>query len=154
MTDSRPYEPSPIVALALGWVLPGAGHAYAGQWGKATFFFSAIMTLVVLGMILGHGTVFLYNQLWYAAQVCTGGPALLLTPVSHHMAKQPQPPPPPGSEPAYKKTDEFPGIDWAARLHETGTLYTAVAGFLNILIMMDAYLRLAYPRRGLPKEVV
>jgi hypothetical protein len=28
-----------------------------------------------------------------------------------------------------------------------GTLYAAVAGFLNVLVMMDAYVNLAYPHR-------
>ena len=44
------------------------------------------------------------------------------------------------------------GIDWADRLHETGSLYGAVAGFLNALVMMDAYLRLAHPQRRPRKE--
>jgi hypothetical protein len=30
-------------------------------------------------------------------------------------------------------------------MREMGTLYTAIAGFLNLLVMMDAYVKLAYP---------
>jgi len=140
MTHPDARTRSPTAALVLGWIVPGAGHAYAGQWGKAVLFFLAITGLVVAGLAIGGGTVLLYKvpnpasptssaasvRLWYAAQVCAGGPAVALTPVSQYVAR--------------KGT-----IDWADPLHEMGTLYTAVAGFLNLLVMMDAYTRLAYP---------
>jgi TM2 domain-containing membrane protein YozV len=122
---------SPFAALALGWVLPGAGHAYAGRWGKAILFFSLITALMVAGLVIGKGTNILPNRLWYAAQVCAGGPAIALTPISQYLAG-----PNEGN------------VDWADPLHEMGTLYTAVAGFLNLLVMMDAYTRLAYPGRS------
>ena len=108
--------------------MPGAGQAYGGRWGKAGLFFSLITALLVAGMVLGGGTNILPDRLWYAAQVCAGGPAVALTPVSQYIAQR-------------------SGIDWADPLHEMGTLYTAVAGFLNLLVMMDAYTRLAYPQR-------
>jgi hypothetical protein len=120
------HEPSPLAALAFGWLIPGAGHVYGGSWRKGVFFFLAILTLLAIGMYLGGGTVFQPNQLWFFPQLFAGGPGLALWPIS-----------------AYIGTAM--GIDWADRLHETGTLYTAVAGFLNALVMMDAYLRLAYP---------
>jgi len=141
MTTGKNRGRSPVAALVLGWVLPGAGHAYAGQWGKAALFFFLITGLLVTGLVIGGGTVLLYQtpghnpnaptsqiRLWYAAQICAGGPAVALTPVSHYLAT---------TRP----------IDWADPLHEMGTLYTAVAGFLNLLVMMDAYTRLAYPHR-------
>ncbi|MBM3957954.1 MAG: hypothetical protein FJ313_07885, partial [Gemmatimonadetes bacterium] len=103
-----------------------AGHAYGGRWGKAALFFVLIMGTLIAGMVLGKGTVLLPDRLWIAPQVCAGGPAVALIPLSKFLAT-------------------IHGIDWANRLHETGTLYTAVAGFLNLLVMMDAYLRLAYP---------
>jgi hypothetical protein len=97
------------------------------------------MALMLFGMALGHGTVILVTsngqwQLWFAAQVFAGAPAWICEPISDYLSRQGQ------------------GIDWADRLHETGTLYTAVAGFLNILIMMDAYLKADNPRQGSPKE--
>ncbi len=124
---------SPVAALALGWILPGAGHAYAGRWGKAALFFVAITGLLVTGLVLADGTNLLPDRLWFAAQVCAGGPALALTPVSQYIAT-------------------LGPIDWADPYHEMGTLYTAVAGFLNLLAMMDAYTRLAYPDRHAQDE--
>jgi len=128
MTAEARSDRSPVAALALGWVLPGAGHAYGGQWKKAVLFFVLITALLVAGLALSGGTNLLSNRLWYAAQICAGGPAVALTPVSQYLA-------------AHRP------IDWADPLHEMGTLYTAVAGFLNLLVMMDAYIRLAYPHR-------
>jgi len=138
MRPAGAEERSPVAALVLGWILPGAGHAYAGRWGKAVLFFLCITGLLAAGLVVGGGTVLLYQvpghaagnhvRLWYAAQFCAGGPAVALTPVSQYIASQ-------------------RSIDWADPLHEMGTLYTAVAGFLNLLVMMDAYTRVAYPHR-------
>ena len=131
MTAPSQKDRSPFAALVLGWVLPGAGHAYAGRWGKAVLFFSLITALMVAGLVIGGGTNILPNRLWYAAQVCAGGPAIALTPISQYLAGPNE-----------------SNVDWADPLHEMGTLYTAVAGFLNLLVMMDAYTRLAYPGRS------
>jgi|WetSurMetagenome_2_1015567.scaffolds.fasta_scaffold20602_2 hypothetical protein len=118
--------PNPLAALALGWLIPGAGHVYAGQWRKGVFFFVMVMALLAIGTYLGSGTVFQPSP-WFFPQFFAGGPMLALVPVSIHLAHAPG------------------GIDWADRLHETGILYTAVAGFMNALIMMDVFLRLTLP---------
>jgi len=144
-----PSAISPVAALVLGWVIPGAGHAYGGTWGKAVLFFVLITGLLVGGMTMGGGTVLLPDRLWCVAQAFAGGPAIAMWPLSQYLARRP---PPADVTPAYNAVAPYPGIDWADHLHETGTLYTAVAGFLNLLVMMDAYLRLAYPDRHPRKE--
>ena len=121
---------SPVLALVLGWIIPGAGHAYAGRWGKALLFGALIVGLLAAGFVLGRGTNILKNELWYAAQIGAGGPTLVLTPISEHLA---------GPPPDRRNTD------WADPMHEMGTLYTAVAGLLNLLVVMDAYVKLAHP---------
>ena len=142
MRNPLPRDASPVLAFVLGWMIPGAGHAYGGRWGKAVLFFVMITGLVVAGVLIGGGPVLLWNQLWYAPQLCAGGPVIALTPLSQYLARRP---PAPDARPVYTQVPPTVGIDWANRLHETGTLYTAVAGFLNLLVMMDAYLKLAYP---------
>jgi hypothetical protein len=133
MNERTNARASPVAALVLAWAIPGAGHAYGGRWGKAGLFFGCIVGLLIAGMILGRGTVFSPHELWYAAQVWAGGPTIALTPISQYLSAH-------------------QGIDYADRLRETGTLYTAVAGFLNLLIMMDAYLKMAYPHGKAEKE--
>ena len=133
MNERTSARASPVAALVLAWAIPGAGHAYGGRWGKAGLFFGCIVGLLIAGMILGGGTVFSPHELWYAAQVWAGGPTIALTPISQYLSAH-------------------QGIDYADRLRETGTLYTAVAGFLNLLVMMDAYLKMAYPHGKAEKE--
>ena len=133
MNERTSARASPVAALVLAWAIPGAGHAYGGRWGKAGLFFGCIVGLLIAGMILGGGTVFSPHELWYAAQVWAGGPTIALTPISEYLSVH-------------------EGIDYADRLRETGTLYTAVAGFLNLLVMMDAYLKMAYPHGKAEKE--
>jgi hypothetical protein len=126
---------SPVAALVLAWAIPGAGHAYAGRWGKAALFFGCIVGLLVAGMIIGGGTVIIHRdtqghiELWWMAQMGAGGPTVALTPISEYLAAR-----------------AGPDI-YANRFREVGTLYAAVAGFLNVLVMMDAYVKLAYPHR-------
>jgi len=135
MTDGTASHRSPVAALVFGWIFPGAGHAYAGQRGKAVLFGVLITGLLVAGFALGQGTNLLPNEWWFAPQLGAGGPAALLTPLSQYLAiRQP--------------------IDWASPIREIGTLYTAIAGLLNLLVMMDAYVLLAYPGEKRERELV
>lgn len=135
MTDGTASHRSPVAALVFGWIFPGAGHAYAGQRGKAVLFGVLITGLLVAGFAMGQGTNLLPNEWWFAPQLGAGGPAALLTPLSQYLAiRQP--------------------IDWASPIREIGTLYTAVAGLLNLLVMMDAYVLLAYPGEKRERELV
>jgi len=133
MTDGTASHRSPVAALVLGWIFPGAGHAYAGQRGKAVLFGVLITGLLVAGFAMGRGTNLLPNEWWYAPQLGAGGPAALLTPLSQYLAvRRP--------------------VDWASPVREIGTLYTAIAGLLNLLVMMDAYVLLAYPGEKQERE--
>jgi hypothetical protein len=135
MTDGTASHRSPVAALVLGWIFPGAGHAYAGERGKAVLFGVLITGLLVAGFAMGRGTNLLPNEWWFAPQLGAGGPAALLTPLSQYLAiRRP--------------------VDWASPVREIGTLYTAVAGLLNLLVMMDAYVLLAYPGEKRERELV
>jgi len=134
MTDGAASHRSPVAALVFGWVFPGAGHAYAGQRGKAVLFAVLITGLLAAGFVMGRGTNLLPNEWWFAPQLGAGGPAALLTPLSQYLAiRRP--------------------VDWASPVREIGTLYTAVAGLLNLLVMMDAYVLLAYPGEKREREL-
>jgi hypothetical protein len=133
MTDGIARHRSPVAALVLGWIFPGAGHAYAGERGKAVLFAVLITGLLVAGFAMGRGTNLLPNEWWFAPQLGAGGPAALLTPLSQYLAIR-------------------WSVDWASPVREIGTLYTAVAGLLNLLVMMDAYVLLAYPGEKRERE--
>ena len=134
MIDDAAHR-SPVAALALGWLLPGAGHAYAGRRGKAVLFAVPIVGLFLAGFALGDGTNLLHNEWWIAPQLGAGGPTAVLMPISEWRAGPPDP----------TKGGMRPNADYADPIREIGTLYTAIAGLLNLLVMMDAYVTVAYP---------
>jgi len=142
MTDSAAPHRSPVAALVFGWVFPGAGHAYAGQRGKAVLFGVLITGLLAAGFAMGRGTNLLPNEWWYAPQLGAGGPAAVLTPISDHLAGPPD----------KTRGGARPNADYADPVREIGTLYTAIAGLLNLLVMMDAYVLLAYPGEKRERE--
>ena len=51
-SQPTPVPPAPLVALA-GWVLPGAGYWLIGQRTRGTAIGTSILTLFVLGLLVG-----------------------------------------------------------------------------------------------------
>ncbi len=143
MTDGTASHRSPVAALVFGWIFPGAGHAYAGHRGKAVLFGVLITGLLVAGFAMGRGTNILYGEWWFAPQLGAGGPAAVLTPISDRLAGPPD----------KSRGGARPNADYADPLREMGTLYTAIAGLLNLLVMMDAYVLLAYPGEKREREL-
>ena len=142
MTNGAASHRSPVAALVFGWIFPGAGHAYAGQRGKAVLFGVLITGLLAAGFAMGRGTNILYEEWWYAPQLGAGGPAAVLTPISSRLAGPPD----------KSRGGGRPNADYADPVREIGTLYTAIAGLLNLLVMMDAYVLLAYPGEKRERE--
>jgi hypothetical protein len=126
----------PVVALA-GWVLPGLGYWLIGQRGRAItcgvtillVFFGGILIAGVRvvqapDMSSGSGNTFqrILQRPWFIGQVLTGPLGITAAVISDKLA----------ASPTYGK------IETKARLAEIGTLYTAVAGMLNLLTIIDA----------------
>jgi hypothetical protein len=109
------------VACLLGWLLPGAGHFYLGRRGKGLVFLSCLLSLFVLGLALesrlqlhlgfDDPLAFIVS----VAQMALGGPYL----VARYLG--------------------FAEGQVTAVTYEYGTTFTAVAGLLNILVMLDAH---------------
>ena len=149
----------PIFAGFLAWLLPGAGHMYQGRYGKGSLFSICILSTFFFGLYLGGGQVVYAawnvgedNRYAYLCQVGVGLPALpaLMQAVLVRNHKEPlwngfmAPPRPAGAPRRVDDRDEAdPGelADWHLRLHryfELGTLFTMVAGLLNVLAIYDA----------------
>ena len=133
--------PSPLVALA-GWVLPGSGYWLMGARSRGLTIGITVLILYVLGLwiggiriveapefsdpsrnFLGH----LLEKPWFLGQVLAGPLGLVPMwiadandPVSH------------------------------ARVNDIGTLYTAVAGMLNLMAIIDSAYKAAHPPRPAP----
>jgi len=109
-----------VVAPAVGWMIPGAGHLIQRRWIRGLLLMASIGTMFILGLLM-EGHVYKPNGgdildiLGFVGDVGAGG----LYVVSRAM-------------------------DWgqAAIAHATadyGTKYIIVAGLLNFISMADAY---------------
>ncbi|MHC4779601.1 MAG: DUF6677 family protein [Planctomycetota bacterium] len=111
-------KPDPVTAVILAILLPGGGHLYGGRFGKAVFFFVLIVGTFLAGLILSdfRGVSLKHQPYWFLGQVFAGLPSVAAAVFS----------------PDWKSG---PGYSVAL---EAGTLYTTVAGLMNILVVLDA----------------
>lgn len=122
---TRPLQPAMqtsypriILGLALTWLVPGLGHQLYGKRGKAAFYSAAILFTFVFGMWLGEWRDVSVERfsLYLIAQCWAGGPTLLALWLTRDL----------------KITHDIAYLD-------VGLLYTAVAGLLNVVILVDLY---------------
>ncbi len=144
------------LAAVLAWLWPGAGHMYQGRYGKGTVFMICILVTFFFGLVLGNGHVVYaslngpnpgerglkYARWQYVPQFFVGAPAL---PALLQWQRVDN-----GDEPLWNglmapPADFGPQDDlseWHFELgnaFELGTLYTVIAGLLNVLAIYDAY---------------
>ena len=125
----------PVVALA-GWALPGAGYWLIGQRGRAITCGVTILLVFFAGIFIagvrvvqapdmsGPGNTFqrVLQRPWFIGQVLAGPVGIGAAMTSNALAQ----------------SEKYGQIESKARLAEIGTLYTAVAGMLNLLTIIDA----------------
>jgi hypothetical protein len=140
----------PWLAAFLAWLVPGAGHWYQGRRHKAILFFVCILGTFFYGLYLGEGRV-VYASMrpedrrWpYFCQVGAGLPALPAV-VQTVRVRRGQAPlwgglmAPPQVGPRHQ-TDDLDRLHYDLhRYFELGTVYTMIAGLLNILAVFDAW---------------
>lgn len=158
----------PVLAGILAWLIPGAGHWYQGRRTKAVLFFVCIVGTFIYGLWLGGGRVVYASwgetpdekRLPYVCQVGVGVMALPAvwqarnygdsTYVQTMQAKENNggrsfsewfmaPPVLRITIPAGRTMDELDYLNYTLnRRFELGTIYTMIAGLLNVLIIFDA----------------
>jgi hypothetical protein len=110
-----------VPACIFAWLLPGAGHLYLRRTGKGLVFLGCIGALFVLGvamdsrlnMVLGLDD--LLASLFSLAQMAIGLPYFAARALG------------------------FAAGEVTSVNYEYGNTFTAVAGLLNILVVLDAY---------------
>lgn len=109
-------------AMALNWLIPGAGHWLIGERTRGIIFFVTITITYWIGIFIGGAlsTVnFRTNTAWFFGEAFAGGYTILALILGSL----------PGAQPSYSKT-----LDLA-------TIYTGVAGLLNIFVILDILTR-------------
>ena len=163
-----PYPPPPPVVALASWLLPGLGYLLMGQRKRGFTVGVTILLLLVLGLLIGGVRVMevpgygedgrrvmvdsdgrrlsypradalwalqaapmseLRDKPWSIPQVLTG-PAALASMAWAVWSANPENGP--GGDP------EAPAALSHSRVNEIGMLYTAVAGMLNLLAIIDA----------------
>jgi hypothetical protein len=141
------------LAAFLAWLWPGAGHLYQQRYAKSVLFMVVVLSMYFGGLFLGEGHVVYASwtrtdKRWqFICQLGVGLPALpALVQAKRVFGDPPRPPlfngfmAPPEQPVRPESADEL--AEWHERLSyrfELGTLYTMVAGLLNILAICDAY---------------
>ncbi|QDU77837.1 hypothetical protein Pan97_49160 [Bremerella volcania] len=147
-----PFAPVPVdlknptTAIFLAWLIPGAGHLYQGRRGKGILFLVCILSIYFLGLSMGGGRVVYAKwdneekRLPLICQLGVGLPTLPALAQSLLVRQKMEPieiggvrimaPPIDGEMAELHRTYGY--------LFEMGTLYTMIAGLLNVLVIYDA----------------
>jgi hypothetical protein len=135
--------------------VPGLGHYYQGRKGKALLYATCILGLYLVGFLLGEGKVVYWRWvnpfnnpekfcLYYVGQFFVGLPALpaLIQGTLRYLS--PEIGPLFWGFMAEPSQNVLNALQGRGKLVEIGTIYTTVAGLLNILAIYDAFEGPAY----------
>jgi hypothetical protein len=151
----------PAVAAVLAWLVPGLGHVYQGRTGKGILFFVCVLGTFFYGLYLGGGKVVYAAVPWeqqyrwqYWCQLGTGLVSMPMLVQRHRVLNGKDPwgesdfMAPPGNQPVpwtddsgNRTTQPNELALWTVQEHpffELGTVYTVIAGLLNVLVICDA----------------
>jgi TM2 domain-containing membrane protein YozV len=144
---------NPMLAAFLAWLIPGLGHLYQGRRAKGLLFMICILGIYLMGFWIGGGKVVYASfrapdvRFPYLCQIGVGLPALPALVQRHRvLVSKPAKPPLWGgfmAPPQVGRSEQEPDqlADWHRALKgdfELGTLYTMIAGLLNVLAIYDA----------------
>jgi TM2 domain-containing membrane protein YozV len=137
------------LALVLAWMVPGLGHFYQGRIAKGLLYATCILSLFVVGLAMGDWKIIYWR--WVSPSTNTeafcfnylgqfwAGPVALPALIQATLTRYHQTPTLWGfmAEPSQNVINGlYPRL---GKFVEIGTLYTTVAGLLNILAMYDAF---------------
>jgi hypothetical protein len=135
--------PPPLVALA-GWLVPGAGYWLIGQPLRGLVVGVTILLIFVGGLLIGGMHVIdaptgltpqlILQKPWFIGQVLAGPVTLVSSYLANNWGMH--------VDPATLKQTAGVALSHA-RVNEIGVLYTAVAGMLNLMALIDAAYRSA-----------
>jgi hypothetical protein len=117
---AQPASAMSVIAPALGWLIPGAGHIIQKRWIRGILLFVSIATLFVLGLLM-QGHIYKANggdildMLGFVGDLGAGGMYIVTLAMN-------------GGQGAI-----------AFAIADYGTKFMIVAGLLNFIAVADAY---------------
>lgn len=156
-SPSNPWNlKDPAFAAFLAWLVPGLGHAYQRRFTKAGIFSTSILLIYVYGLVvLGDGRVVYasmrpQDRRW--PFLCQAGVGLPVLPalIQASRVKSDKAPlwngfmAPPQVAGPHEPSELHDLHHELGRRFELGTVYTMVAGLLNMLVIYDALIGPAY----------
>lgn len=126
-------NPRTWIAMALAYLVPGAGHLYLGRRNRAIAYFCIVVFMFAVG-ILVDGDLYVVGR--------TGGSMLRLLAAFGSM----------GAGLLYWIAD-FKGVmgDITSITYEHGTAFIITAGLMNLLLVLDAF-DIAQGRKDVDEE--
>ncbi|MBX3474630.1 MAG: hypothetical protein KF754_09630 [Planctomycetes bacterium] len=124
-------------ALFLGWMVPGLGHFFVKQHPRGLLYSVCICGLYAAGMLLSGGTAVNWDiHPWYFACQFWAGPITLAL--------------------EYLRGPEaiFLGESIGILEHQTGVVWAAVAGALNLVTLGELYRRHSEPDAPGPADTM
>lgn len=135
-----------IGAAVLGWIVPGAGYAMLGDPRRGLLAGAGVLGIFLLGLLIGGVDVVdrAEDRLWFVAQAGAGPIAFVADFANAELVKSgrfgelievPRGDP---RLPAYPAVSSLKGV---GRPNEIGTLYCAMAGLMNVVVIFDVLSR-------------
>ena len=117
--EKRPLSDA-VLAVALAWAVPGAGHVLLGRWQRGVLFFLLVLTTVVTGSLLE-------GRLWW---VWSGSPLSVLATLGCLGAGLPTL--------ILHYAFDYQGAVTAV-WYEHGSAFILTGGLMNLLLVLDAW---------------
>ena len=139
VSTRSPGQFTPTAAL-LAWVWPGLGHISLGQRKRGLIIMAGILFLFLGGVLIGgiDSVDRRDDRLWFLAQALCG-PIALVVDFANQALLEPLPSDVADGylrgDPATLRRLELTGL---SRVNEMGTPYSALAGLMNLAVILDA----------------
>lgn len=123
--------------MLLGWLVPGLGHFFVKRHLHGLFYFAAIGALYGAGLIISQGTAINYvlHEYYFYCQLWAGPVTLAIESLR-------------GDESIYL------GESISIMAHQTGVVYAATAGILNLIAICELYRRHVQPEAPGPADTM
>lgn len=133
-TKTRP-EFDPLPGL-LAIIFPGAGHFFRGEPRRAFGIAAGVLGLFFGGLLIGGIDVVdsKEDRLWFVGQAMVG-PVAIITDQIHQKALKVD-----GQLPEPGTVANLPATRSIGKVNEIGTLFATIAGMMNLIVILDAFL--------------